>query len=38
MVMVSEANHLSSASMTFREEKACRSYVRFLAPLGMTPE
>jgi len=38
MVMVSEANHLSSAPMTFREEKACRSYVRFLAPLGMTPE
>ncbi len=38
MVMVSEANHLSSASMTFREEKACRSYVRFLTAPGMTPE
>jgi hypothetical protein len=36
--MVSEANHLSSAPMTFREEKAFRSYARFLAPLGMAPE
>gem|GEM_PF-3254773 len=34
--MVSGANHLSTAATVFRRVNA-RCYVRFLAPLGMTP-
>jgi len=36
VVMVSEANHLSTATITFWKWKACHSFVRSLATLGMT--
>jgi hypothetical protein len=36
-VIVSGANHLSSAVRIFRHKKICNSLVSFLAPLGMTP-
>src|SRR6266403_2062133 len=35
-VMVSEANHLSTATIAFWKRKACHSFVSSLATLGMT--
>jgi hypothetical protein len=35
-VMVSEANHLSTATITFWKRKAYHSFVRSLATFGMT--